>query len=412
MIYAPIAILEKFTGKEDNTQVWLNDIEKAIVANEWNDARAILVNKPQDFNAFKIEFLRYFSNNNSINRLANTFTTIKQEENKAIQAIDANYFTFICGLCSSILQNVHPIYPVDLQAAITNTRDFEATELEANHAQAVNLVMNGATPSELHIYDAAANLSTTSISSTNLSTNNTNNLSTIGTTHLSAADTQPNNPETKQQLTLTSNILSATITKNETLNAIFLFKLEKTTPVLLFSGATFNTKLITAMYINTKIDSHTIKLILDNGSADSIITKQLIDQLGHQVDCAASTRIITANGATKTPIGEIDDFPFETLVGNDWLSKTNTILDWITQKLQLSQNSRHTRVLATCGHFKPINSTTPLIEFKEEEKKPTWEAYQVFWANTEHNELPPILLWDDNSKGKQSKELIWKADQA
>ncbi|KAG9289646.1 hypothetical protein G9A89_014381 [Geosiphon pyriformis] len=30
----------------------------------------------------------------------------------------------------------------DLQAAVTNVRDFEAAELKANHAQAVNLVIN------------------------------------------------------------------------------------------------------------------------------------------------------------------------------------------------------------------------------------------------------------------------------
>ncbi|KAG9290278.1 hypothetical protein G9A89_022254 [Geosiphon pyriformis] len=66
-----------------------------------------LINKPQDFNAFKVEFLRYFSNNNSINCLVNAFTTMKQEETEAvttylgrfhqnlhqIQAINANYFT-------------------------------------------------------------------------------------------------------------------------------------------------------------------------------------------------------------------------------------------------------------------------------------------------------------------------------
>ncbi|KAG9295818.1 hypothetical protein G9A89_009047 [Geosiphon pyriformis] len=178
--YALIAKLKKFTGKEDNTQVWLNNVEKAIAANEWNDARAIqaipyflqdtadswyqnIVNKLQDFNAFKIEFLKYFSNNNSINRLANTFTTIKQRKNEAvttylghfyrnlhqIQAINTNYFTvaqilnqFIYGLHSSILQYIHPMHSIDLQAAITNARDFEAAELKANHAQAVNLVMN------------------------------------------------------------------------------------------------------------------------------------------------------------------------------------------------------------------------------------------------------------------------------
>ncbi|KAG9287551.1 hypothetical protein G9A89_019612 [Geosiphon pyriformis] len=125
MAYAPIVKLDNFTGEEDDAQVWLND--------------------PQDFNTFKIEFLRYFSNNNSINCLVNTFTTMKQEETEAvttylrhfyrnlhqIQAIDANYFT-----APQILnQFIHD--------AVTCTRDFKSAESEANHAQAINLVMNG-----------------------------------------------------------------------------------------------------------------------------------------------------------------------------------------------------------------------------------------------------------------------------
>ncbi|KAG9290492.1 hypothetical protein G9A89_002467 [Geosiphon pyriformis] len=143
MAYAPIAKLDNFTSEEDDTQS--------------------LINKPQDFDAFKMEFLRYFSNNNSINCLVNMFTTMKQGETEAvttylgcfhqnlhqIQAIDANYFTapqilnqFICGLCSSILQHVCPLHPGTLQDAVTCTRNFESAELEANHAQAVNLVMN------------------------------------------------------------------------------------------------------------------------------------------------------------------------------------------------------------------------------------------------------------------------------
>ncbi|KAG9288034.1 hypothetical protein G9A89_017629 [Geosiphon pyriformis] len=202
-------------------------------------------------------------------------------------------------------------------------------------------------------------------------------------------DTQPNNLETNQYSTLTSNILPATITKNKSLNAIFLFELKKPSIMPLFSGATLEKKSITAMYTDVKVDGHSIKLILNSGLANSIITKQLIDQLGCQINCAASTRIITADGATKTPIGEIDDFFFEVngiitlikvlvmeatqyqaLVENDWLSKTNAILNWITQELQLSQNGQHTYVPATCGHFKTTNSTTLLIKFEEEEKKP------------------------------------------
>ncbi|KAG9297995.1 hypothetical protein G9A89_018823 [Geosiphon pyriformis] len=151
----------------------------------------------------------------------------------------------------------------------------------------------------------------------------------------------PNNWELNQHKPLISNIPSTTVTNDKLLTVIFPFELEETTPVLLF-GATFNTKPITTMYTDTKVDDC-------------------------RVDCATSACIITANGTTKTPIGEIDDFPFEV----NKMTKTNAILDWTIQKLQLSQNSQHTCVPTTCGYFKPANMPAPLIEFEKEKEKPT-----------------------------------------
>ncbi|KAG9290391.1 hypothetical protein G9A89_007122 [Geosiphon pyriformis] len=365
MAYAPIAKIKKFTGEENDAQ---------------------------------LAFLQYFSNNNSINQLANTFTTIKQGENETvttylrcfyrnlcqIQAIQTDYFTvpqilnqFIRGLHSSILQCIHPIHPADLQAAITNTQDFEVAELETSHAQAINLVINGSSeldfklkqfsdsinqkleryladnhtiyqPPQQHnnsenlnhfqnqshplssnqlwqqetpistnlpANDATANISTTHISTFSLSTATTNNISiTTATNNLSDTHTiriitvefrnqnylsllvttenaLPNIWEPKQKQLLT-NILPATVIEDESLAVIFPFKIEKLTETSLFSGATLEEKPIMAMYTDAKVDSHSIKLILD-------------------IDHAANTRIITANGATKTPISKIDDFPIE-----------------------------------------------------------------------------------------------------
>ncbi|KAG9298660.1 hypothetical protein G9A89_012728 [Geosiphon pyriformis] len=289
-------------GQPLQQSAWINDIAKAITINNWDDARALqvipyflqdttnfwyqnLINKLVIFNAFKTEFLRYFNNNNSINYLANTFTTMKQEETEAvtiylrcfyrnlhqIQAIQTDYFTvpqilnqFIRSLHSSILQCVRSLHPADLQAAVTNTKDFEAAELEANHAQAVNLVINRSSELDSKL----------------------------------------------KQFT--------TIIENESLTTIFLFEIDKFSKVLLFSGATFEEKHITTMYMDAKVD----------------------------VDCAASARIITADRMTKTPISKIDNFPikvngitisikvlvmeaihYQALVGNDWLSKTNVMLD-------------------------------------------------------------------------------------
>ncbi|KAG9300315.1 hypothetical protein G9A89_011388 [Geosiphon pyriformis] len=166
---------------------------------------------------------------------------------------------------------------------------------------------------------------------------------------------QPNHLENNQRQPLTNNILPAIITKNKSLNTIFPFELEESSATPLFSKTALEKKPITAMYTDVKVDDHFIKLILDSGSAGSIITRQLMDQLGCRVDRTASTKIITADKVTKTPIGEIDDFlieindiivpikvlimevtQYQALIGNNWLSKTNATLDWTTQELQLS----------------------------------------------------------------------------
>ncbi|KAG9301409.1 hypothetical protein G9A89_018081 [Geosiphon pyriformis] len=417
MAYTPITKIKKFTSKKDNVQ---------DTTDSWYQSLAI---KPQTFQAFKMAFLGYFSNNNSINCLANTFTTIKQKETEAvttylgrfhrnlcqIQTIQADYFTvpqilnqFICGLHSSLLQRIHPMHPQTLQDAVTNMKDFELAELETNHAQAAKTdtakleIVNGGLLTDFQFHGTTIRILTTEFGHWNY-------LSLL----VIPEDVPSNNSETTQKQSLTNNIPLATITNDKSLAAIFPFELKKTTLVPLFSEATLNTKPITIMYTNVKVNGHVIKLILDSRSAGSIITRQLMDQL-----------------ATKTPIGEIDNFPFEvngiiilikvlvmeatqyqTLVKNNWLSKTNTLLDWNTQELQISQNEQHTHVPAMCGHFRTTNSTTPLIKFEKKEKKPIWEVYQVLWAEADHNKLPPILFWDDNGKEKQKEGLIWNTDQ-
>ncbi|KAG9298006.1 hypothetical protein G9A89_018834 [Geosiphon pyriformis] len=513
MAFAPITKLEKFTSEEDDIQTWINNITKAITANNWDDARTMqyhsLAQKPQNFNAFKTEFLRYFSDNNSINCLASTFTTLKQGDTKAvttylrcfhknlhqIQAIQANYLT-----APQILNQFIRAY-----AAAYSNEDFEAAELEANYTQAVNLVMNELSNldsklkqfndsinqklkgyltdncpiyqkmriiskiSRIHHYQqiscdnkncefvttvvnkitlepiamlivihdreinigipiaATCNISITVINSLLITTINSNtttkpsydniwklqiqsnpklkisnsslstdpqfNKSTIRITpaefknwnYLSLLIIPEDAASSKQktnQKPLIRNIPPATSTENKSLIAIFLFELEEITSVLLFSRAALNTKPITMMYTDTKVDGQYIKLILDSGSAGSIITKQLINQLDRQVDQTASAKIITADGATKTPIGEIDDFSFE----------VNSIIVPIKvltmQELQLSQNTMY-------DYFKTTNTS---------------EAYQVSWANIDYNKLLLILAWDNDNKEKekQREEHTWK----
>ncbi|KAG9302362.1 hypothetical protein G9A89_011788 [Geosiphon pyriformis] len=102
----------------------------------------------------------------------------------------------------------------------------------------------------------------------------------------------------------------AVATEDSSLAAIFPFELEENEAM--FSGAALDEKRpITTMYTEATVNNTPIKLILDSGSAGSIITLQLVNQLGFKVDRAVTSQIITADGSTKLPYGEIDSFPFE-----------------------------------------------------------------------------------------------------
>ncbi|KAG9305098.1 hypothetical protein G9A89_007738 [Geosiphon pyriformis] len=130
-------------------------------------------------------------------------------------------------------------------------------------------------------------------------------------------DVTSNNPELNQQPTiLTNNIPPVIITNDKSLTAIFPFELEEVMSVLLFSKAALEEKPITVMYTNAKVDGHSIKLILD-------------------IDQAVSTRIITADGTTKTPIGEIDDFPIKV---NGIITSIKVLVMEVTQYQALMGN--------------------------------------------------------------------------
>ncbi|KAG9292981.1 hypothetical protein G9A89_016343 [Geosiphon pyriformis] len=282
------------------------------------------------------------------------------------------------------------MHPADLQAAVINARDFEAAELKANHAQAINLVINGSfeLDSKLKQFSNSINQKLEEYLANNQAIyqppqqcNNQGNTNCFqNQSHLLFLTNQQ-----WQQKTRVCYYCAI----------IFPFELEEPSVTPLFSGATLEEKPITVMYMDAKVDDQSIKLILDT------------------------------NGATKTPIGEINNLlieingiimpikvlvikatQYQAFIGNNWLSKTNAVLNWMTQKLTFNQNGQHMRVPATCDHFKTTNPTTPLIEFEEEKKKLIWEAYQVSWTDKDHNKLLPILLWNDQGKEKQKKTKL------
>ncbi|KAG9303128.1 hypothetical protein G9A89_005086 [Geosiphon pyriformis] len=141
-----------------------------------------------------------------------------------------------------------------------------------------------------------------------------------------------------------TTIPPARIAENANLSDIFPFEFEANeSPFLLSNAAANEQKAITAMYTEAEIKGKPIHLILNSGSAGSIITYQLMQQL-----------------KKNTPVGEIDNFPltldgitipvkvlvmdapqYQALVGNDWLQKANANLNWETQELTISYQGQH-----------------------------------------------------------------------
>ncbi|KAG9303038.1 hypothetical protein G9A89_022127 [Geosiphon pyriformis] len=194
----------------------------------------------------------------------------------------------------------------------------------------------------------------------------------------SRAAAQQQNPS----YTLTT-ILPARITENTNLSDIFPFEFEANeSPFLLSNAAANEQKAITAMCIEAEVKGKTICLILNNGSAGSIITYQLMQQLKR-----------------NTPVEEIDNFPF-TLNGITIPVKV-LIMDAPQYQalLTIFYQGQHAQVPATCGTFNKHSEKAPAFEFELEEKKPLIETFMAFrstsnWADeteqkhfTLHSEL-------------------------
>ncbi|KAG9288537.1 hypothetical protein G9A89_006033 [Geosiphon pyriformis] len=100
-----------------------------------------------------------------------------------------------------------------------------------------------------------------------------------------------------------------------------------------------------------------------------------------------------ADGATKTPISEIDDLPI----------KINSII--VPIKVFVMKATQYQALVdERCSGLEYSRAST------QPEQATHVKAYQVLWADKEHNKLPPILSWDDNGKEKQTNEFTWKTD--
>ncbi|KAG9298954.1 hypothetical protein G9A89_020267 [Geosiphon pyriformis] len=347
---------------------------------------------------------------NAIIQLQNEFNTIKQNTGETvtqylarfnqirhqIEAIEQGYYTnpqvlnqFIRGLKSSILRRVCSAHPNFLPEAITLTKALELAEKEANHSQMVNMVMEENKTETLEKRRNPNHAGTNQQTNPNYQNYQQTYLNIPKNLIIGNNDGRNINRTKNFSNKLSQTIPPAVATEDSSLAAIFLFKLEENKAM--FSGTALDEKCpIIAMYTEVTVNNTPIKLILNSRSTGSIITLQLVNQLGFKVDYAVTFQIITANGSTKLFHGKIDSFPFEinsiviptkvsvmdatqyqALIGNNWLTKANATLNWTTQELLINYNSHQAKIPATCGHFqKPSANQKPTFKFEENSALP------------------------------------------
>ncbi|KAG9303132.1 hypothetical protein G9A89_005090 [Geosiphon pyriformis] len=432
MATAYIAKIPEFTGKNNDTslQEWLDKVQKAGDANGWITARMLkaipyflqrtvgkwfenLEEPFENWQAFKDAFLQQFTNNNTFITLRNHFHNIKQETSK----------TFIAGLKDKLIKKVHPHVSADLATAIRHTKSYKMAMEEANHTKLVNLAIGETSsaaekkidqltkkqqyqqplpiqpyqtpPTQQYQVPARRLVQHNQFTPQNQLQSNHNRIN-------------PNNH--KDPITIILNPVILQYQRNRIFNKLHFLKVKlqhqdqtlsttpfyqlklpkmpisNKSPFLLSNAAVNEQKAITAMYTEATVEGKPIRLILDNGSAGTRMV------------------IVTADGMKKTPVGEIDDFPFtingitipvkvlvmdafqyQALVRNNWLLKANANLNWETQELKILYQEQYIIVPATC-------EKAPVFEFEEEKEMPPTKTYMAFrspsnWAEKTEQEI-------------------------
>jgi len=135
-----------------------------------------------------------------------------------------------------------------------------------------------------------------------------------------------------------------------------------------------------------QVDGQWIQLVLDSGSAGSVITQNFLQKLKKTVDKPSNINMIGINGDKKKALGEVKNLPitiqrqvlpvnvivseatgYDLLVGNDWLTKYKANLSWENKELSFQVNGQTFKEPATCWK-KLIVVEDSEDEFEEEDQ--------------------------------------------
>lgn len=131
-----------------------------------------------------------------------------------------------------------------------------------------------------------------------------------------------------------------------------------------------------ALYCDASIKHIEFPLIVDSGSAGSIISLALLKDLEMEITKASRTVMVNVNGECRRPLGAVSEIPlnimgriipmdaivtdansYAAIVGNDWLRKTKANIDYETNELTLKWKDEILQVPTEC-QMMPHHITT------------------------------------------------------
>ena len=143
----------------------------------------------------------------------------------------------------------------------------------------------------------------------------------------------------------------------------------------------------TALYCEASIKHIQFPLIIDSGSAGSIISLSLLKDLDMEITKASKTLMVNVNGEKRRPLGAVTDIPlkingciipmdaivtdansYAAIVGNDWLRKTKAVLDYNNNTMAIKWEGNAFRVSTECGEMPHhiVSIEVPEMETDEE----------------------------------------------
>ena len=145
-----------------------------------------------------------------------------------------------------------------------------------------------------------------------------------------------------------------------------------------------------ALYCEASINHIKFPLIVDSGSAGSIISLSLLKDLDMEITKASKTVMVNVNGERRRPLGAVSDIPlkiqgriipmdaivtdansYAAIVGNDWLRKTKALLDYNSNLMIIKWRDETFKVATECREMPHhiVSIEVPEMETDEEVEK-------------------------------------------